>query len=362
MRTGGAQQLGRQRGRGAELAGQVEHRRTLRQRETHDQAEFAGHAGRGDLVQDLRQLLGAVEHEVAHAMPRPRLADRAACLDRVHEMDRGVGEHLPHQRDLGDRGAVEMRDAAGMERAQHRRLRVALHRVQHVAGKRLHERVRGRANGGRAQAVHRLLRALDRDQFIDRWQRCAAAGKRRRSGETAVRTRRVFMAISSQTQATENRERAGAARNAPRRRTQPMLRGLRIAANRSANIGGSLTTPAPRWTGPTEKDALRRCCAPGFRRGARGTCDASSNRLTQWGEAGRAHIEGYGGASSYAIMDGEARTQDMADPISARYSQTIGRRGQRGDLRHVVGGRDLHHVHADERDAAQPAQDRLRLP
>ena len=41
-------------------------------------------------------------------MPGPGLADGATWLDRVHEMDRGVGEHLPHQRHLTDRRAVEM--------------------------------------------------------------------------------------------------------------------------------------------------------------------------------------------------------------------------------------------------------------
>ena len=94
--------------------------RALRHSQAHDQSELAGHAGRGGFVPDLRQLLGAVQHEVAHAMPGPGLADGAARLDRVHEMDRGVGEHLAHQRHLADRRAVEMRDAAGVDGAQHR--------------------------------------------------------------------------------------------------------------------------------------------------------------------------------------------------------------------------------------------------
>src|SRR5690242_2830975 len=55
--------------------------------------------------------------------------------------------------------------------------------------------------------------------------------------------------------ATETGKRGERRASPLRRHTQPLVRGLRIAANRSANIGGSLTTPAPRWTGPTEKDA-----------------------------------------------------------------------------------------------------------
>src|SRR5687768_817974 len=39
-----------------------------------------------------------------------------------------------------------------------------------------------------------------------------------------------------------------------------------------------------------------------------------------------------------------------------------GRGGERGDLRHVVGGSHLDHVHAGEGQAPEPAQDRLRLP
>ena len=39
-----------------------------------------------------------------------------------------------------------------------------------------------------------------------------------------------------------------------------------------------------------------------------------------------------------------------------------GRRRERGDLRNVIGRRDLDHIHARERHATQPAQDCLRLP
>ena len=102
MRTCRTQQLGCQRGRSTELAGQVQHSGALRHGKTHDQAKLAGNVSRSRLTQDLRQLLRAVEHEVAHGVTRPGLADGAARLDRVHEMDRRVRKHLAHQGDLAD--------------------------------------------------------------------------------------------------------------------------------------------------------------------------------------------------------------------------------------------------------------------
>ena len=62
--------------------------------------------------------------------------------------------------------------------------------------------------------------------------------------------------------------------------------GLRIAPDRSTNIGSSLTTPAHGWPDPTEKDAY--VVAVPWR--ARGTCDASTNAsLTPMNEAGGAN-------------------------------------------------------------------------
>ena len=261
-----AQQFHRQRRRRAELARQIQHRRPLRHGKADDQAKLAGDTGRGRLVQDLRKLLGAVEHEVAHGVPLPRLADGAARLHRVHEMDRGLGEHLTHQRDLADRRAVEMRYAAGVDGTQHRRLRVGLHRVEHVARKYLGKIARGRLDRRRPQTVHRLLRPLHSDQFVDRRQwRCGAekAAAQRRHGRADAQ---VVHAENPRRQGHKGCRRA----ISPRRQTQTVLRGLRIAANRSANIGDSLTTPAPRLDRPDEKDALRRCCAPDvFTRGSR---------------------------------------------------------------------------------------------
>ena len=42
--------------------------------------------------------------------------------------------------------------------------------------------------------------------------------------------------------------------------------------------------------------------------------------------------------------------------------QSHRRRRQRRDLGMVIGGRHLHHIHADQIDPGEPAQDRKRLP
>ena len=211
-------------------------------------ASVAGHAGGCDLLADLRQFLGAIEYEVAHAVPRPGLADRAARLDRVHEMDGGIREHLPHQGHFADRGAVEMADAAVVQRAQHRRFRVALHRVHHRAGERRDERARGGGDwpgaGSASAPPGAASRPDDRPWAVPR----EAPHARRQSGGAAARRRCEHAGCSSEGPRNEHaatRQRRGRrvrtesgennrrhALNAPRRRgTQPMLRGLRIAAN-----------------------------------------------------------------------------------------------------------------------------------
>ncbi len=316
MRTRGTQQRGGFGWCGTELAGQVQHRRTLRQCEAHDQTEFACHAGRRGLVQDLRQLFGAVEHEVAHAVPRPRLADRAARLDRMHEVDDGVGKHLAHQRNLGDRRAIVMRHAAGVHGTQHAGLRVALHRVQHMAGKRLDECARVRLDRRGTQAVHRNVRPLGGDQFVHRWQRCGrgkTAAQGRNSGAKAQRVHGRILAGTWRATWRGQRRKQGEERSPRviplRRHTQPMLRVLRIAANRSANIGGSLTTPAPRLDRTDRKGRVTSLlCPKGFQRGARGTCDASSNRLTQGVKRERAYRVYGGRADMRTSMVSQAHT------------------------------------------------------
>src|SRR3546814_3836251 len=53
----------------------------------------------------------------------------------MHEVGVGLVEGIRHLRDLSQRGGIEMADAALVERAQHQRMRIALHRIEHSAGK-----------------------------------------------------------------------------------------------------------------------------------------------------------------------------------------------------------------------------------
>ena len=167
VRTGGAQQRHGFLGLRAEFAGQIEHRFPLRQREPHDQAD-AGMVAR--FRQDFRQFCFGIQDEIPHAMPTPRFPDGAARLDRVHEVDVRVAEHGADQRDLGRGCTVEVADATIPQCAQHGRVRVALHRVQHVAREGGDEVARRGGQSSRADAVHGIFRAQIGDQGIDRRQ------------------------------------------------------------------------------------------------------------------------------------------------------------------------------------------------
>ena len=79
VRPGRAQQLDRLVERRAEFAGQVVDRAALGQGETHEQAQdrrIADQSDRHRLLQDFRQLVGAVESEIGHAMDVEGVADR----------------------------------------------------------------------------------------------------------------------------------------------------------------------------------------------------------------------------------------------------------------------------------------------
>ena len=117
-----------------------------------------------------------------HAAPRPRGSSPRAltgCMKWISASGNICRTKATSASDAQSKCA----HAAGADGAQHGRLGIALHGVQHVAGKRLDEGARGRFDGRRAQAVHRLLRPLERDQFVDCRQRC------RRSGEAAAQRR-----------------------------------------------------------------------------------------------------------------------------------------------------------------------------
>ena len=130
MRPRGAQQGGGLGGLGAELAGEIVACRAGRQGDAHDQAEIAGIAG---FRQDLREFIGAVEHEIAHGVHMVGFGNGRACLHRMHKMDVGCRKQAPDQGHLGERRAIELAHAAGPEGMQHRRVRIALHRIENVA-------------------------------------------------------------------------------------------------------------------------------------------------------------------------------------------------------------------------------------
>ena len=174
-----AQQLGRLGDRDAELARQVVGAALL-DREAHEQAQHrrrADQLGPHRLLQDFFQLVLAVEREIGDAVLVKRGVDRRARLDRVHEMHLGARQQAAHQRDLGQRGAVEMPDAAGPYRAQHARLRVALDGIEHIARKRLDKAARRGGDRRRPQADERLGRALARDERVDGRQGERAPGR-----------------------------------------------------------------------------------------------------------------------------------------------------------------------------------------
>ena len=193
----------------------------------------------------------------------------------------------------------------------------------HAAGERGDEAARRCGDRRRAQAVHRLFRALGGDQAIDRGQaqHGGNAAKRRRSGETAVRTRRlVIAAILASTSGRADGAPGGSGQNGGDNRrhapcaaatgTQPMLRGLRIAANRSANIGGSLTTPAHGWPARPKRTRLRRCCAPGFRRGLAARAMRQAPPRPARGRSGERAYRGDRPGECYAFLecDGSIRS------------------------------------------------------
>ena len=188
-----------------------------------------------------------------------------------------------------------MPHAAGLEGTQHRRLRIALHRVQHIARKRRHESARGRVDRRRTQAVHRLLRPLHGDQVIDaRQRRCGARGSGGAEGHGSGK--RTGSSRNPRRQGdTDACRRRGKTPRATTRRGQTMLRGLRIAANRSANIGGSLTTPAHAWTGPTKR--TRYVVAVPLRFSARGSrhvrCVRTASPRGESGKRAYRECDGY---------------------------------------------------------------------
>ncbi len=169
-----AQQPRNLAGRRAELAGQVVDRRTLRQRQPHEQSErwrVADQPDRHRLLQDLGQLIGAVENEIGDAPAVERFADRRARLDRVHEVDLPPRQKLAHQPYLGNRCAIEMADTAGPQRSEHPWLGIAFYGIENVAREAAGEAARRPGDGCRTQAKQRLAGRRSATSRIDGRQR-----------------------------------------------------------------------------------------------------------------------------------------------------------------------------------------------
>src|SRR3546814_371922 len=94
-----------------------------------------GEALRAYLRDHLVQLVPVIDHEVAHAIDAVGGLDDRARLHRMPEVGVGLVEGIRHLRDLSHRGGIEMADAALVERAKPQRMRIALHRIDHSAGK-----------------------------------------------------------------------------------------------------------------------------------------------------------------------------------------------------------------------------------
>ena len=181
----------------AEFAGQIQLRPALRQRDAHDQPQRARHAGGGDLRADLRQFVGAVENEIAHAVPLPRLADRAARLDRVHEVDRP-----PPGTCRGPDGSPATMRSRNAARRRPTAPAAPPDRdctSRHTAHRRESLATKSRAvcgDHGRAQAMHRLLRASGGDHLIHRRdggldrQRTDGAAAKQQNGDEQQQTSR----------------------------------------------------------------------------------------------------------------------------------------------------------------------------
>ena len=289
-----------------------------------------------DSVEDLRQLAGTVEHEVAHAMARPRLADRAARLDRVHEVDRP-------RRGTSAAPARPRRSRRSRNGARRR-----AHSARSTAGSGLHFTAYSTSPGkaatkSRAVAVSTSLGGCSAPAPRAAARRPARRPSGRRGPDAVIaggggaERRRNGHAGWTSRQSSRQRT-ARASRDAPwtigetgktrrRARRAPATGsgdagGLRIAANRSAQHRQLPNDPGPRWP-DRRKGRLRRCCAPGFRGSRHVRCVRRS--ASPWGKA-EARLYANGGREcicEYCGMRQALSAWSGSGTTSARYSHTI---------------------------------------
>ena len=197
-------------------------------------------------------------------------------------------EQPAHQRDLGQRGAVEM---PRRRRPTPRAARAAPGCTSRHRGRRPGSLRRSRARRRRSSpgagrcsgSVGRSRATRSSTEGSGARARTAAARADDGGADTGFRHRAVLLGKEATPARMRGATGDGIRMSGARSETlaaaaQTMRARTSHRANRSANIGVSLKDPAPRG-GPalTEKDALRRCCAPGHD-GALGTCDCVSSR------------------------------------------------------------------------------------
>jgi hypothetical protein len=179
-------------------------------------------------------------------------------------MDLGSGQQLADERHLGERGAIEMADAASPQRAQNARLGVALDGIENIARKALDKPLCGAGDRCRPQAQQRIARPRPGDDRIDRGE--SSTPLRAGREKTGLRHRTILRdqeatcrsaRRSAGGEMTDQGKSPRRGKSAPRRQT--MVRGLRIACR---NISFSLKEAGPRVAGSAEKDALRRSGTP----------------------------------------------------------------------------------------------------
>ena len=108
-------------------------------------------------LDDLLQLLDRIEAEGAHAMHVIGFADRAGCLDRVHEAQRRAGQRGANQPHFRDRSDVVMRHAIVPQHLDQVGRRIRLYRIERLARKLLDEEAGGSRSG---------VRAIEDDRFV----------------------------------------------------------------------------------------------------------------------------------------------------------------------------------------------------
>ena len=152
-------------GRDSELAAQSIGRPLRLDRQTHDQIEIARAAGG---VENLGQLVMAVEREGPHPVIEIGAGDGRPALDRVHEGHAGARRVAGHELDFRNRRDIERPHAIFRQGLDDPRGRIGLYRVKDVAVKISLEPARRYGQNVGAHKCDRTLRRPLTDQVQGR--------------------------------------------------------------------------------------------------------------------------------------------------------------------------------------------------